>query len=111
LVLRLIALRDEQMGRGPPPWQQQQQQQQQLQEGTMPLQKALPYNDEDGSSSSSSSKGGEGEEVGVSVSDGNRLVSMPCALVLGYPALNISLAPSPSRAVHHFDPVLGIGIM
>ena len=36
---------------------------------------------------------------------------LPDGLVLLYPSLNLSLAPSPSRAIHNFDPVLPIGIM
>jgi len=76
---------------------------------------------ETGSSSSSSSTGGGADNDAGEGGGCNRLptchatasevVRMPVGLVLAYPALNLSLAPSPSRAVHHFDPVLGIGIM
>ena len=40
-----------------------------------------------------------------------RPLRLPEGLLLAYPALNISLTPSPSRAVHNFDPVLPLGIM
>jgi hypothetical protein len=43
--------------------------------------------------------------------DGSCGPQLPDGLVLLYPALNLSLAPSPSRAIHNFDPVLPIGIM
>uniref|UniRef100_A0A7S2DMG0 Alpha/beta hydrolase fold-3 domain-containing protein n=1 Tax=Octactis speculum TaxID=3111310 RepID=A0A7S2DMG0_9STRA len=36
---------------------------------------------------------------------------LPDALMLAYPALNLSMASSPSRVIHAFDPVLPIGVM
>jgi len=36
---------------------------------------------------------------------------LPDGVVLCYPALNLSLAPSPSHALHAFDPVMPLGIM
>jgi hypothetical protein len=38
-------------------------------------------------------------------------IFLPDGLVLIYPALNFSMAPSPSRAVLNFDPVMPLGIM
>lgn len=46
-----------------------------------------------------------------SSSDTRGQVYIPDGLVLIYPALNFSLAPSPSRAVLNFDPVMPLGIM
>eukprot|EP00658_Telonema_sp_P-2_P080035 TRINITY_DN7888_c0_g2_i16.p1 TRINITY_DN7888_c0_g2~~TRINITY_DN7888_c0_g2_i16.p1 ORF type:complete len:231 (-),score=41.74 TRINITY_DN7888_c0_g2_i16:176-868(-) len=34
----------------------------------------------------------------------------PSGLVMGYPALNLALSPSPSRALHFCDPLLSYGI-
>mmetsp|Transcript_54622 Transcript_54622/g.124400 ORF Transcript_54622/g.124400 Transcript_54622/m.124400 type:complete len:436 (+) Transcript_54622:483-1790(+) len=59
-------------------------------------------------SSAQESQGTVAQEASSPAGRGPRA---PDGLVLAYPALNVTLAPSTSRAVHNFDPVLPLGIM